>query len=191
MHGAVDARPGGVATSGPEAVDALLAKALLAVHLHDHDLARGLVVRATRLSSDARADTDGETDGDTDRVAGAPAPVLRRALRLLGARVFEAVAADRDGEAAWFDALLGGLGRPGDDVTLVVLAALQTVASVRPLPRPMVEEVRDRVAQFRGPDATTVVDRVALGRADERDVVLDVLRVVALVEETLPDPGAG
>ena len=167
-----DARHRHAPTEGVGAIDVLLGKALLATQLGDHDEARGLVVRATGVPLGP----------------GAPAPpVLRRVLGALGERVFAAVDADACGDAPWYHALLGGIERPGDDVTVVALGALQAVAAVFPLPWWLSDCIAEHVEESWGPDPSGVADRVLAGRSDERDVVLDVLRVIALLEEFLDE----
>ena len=170
MYRTFDDEHRGAPTSGPEAIDLLLDKALLALSLSDGEGARRLVVQATRVPP-----------GD-----GAPAPpVLHRVLRRYVDRIFDAVETDHPGAGEWFSVLRESIARPGDDITVIALGGLQAVVAAYDLPPWTVEVVEELVEEFRGPDPVSVVDRVVRGRSDERDVVLDVLELMKVLQDVI------
>jgi len=166
-----DVRHAGAPPTGAAAIDVLLNKAVLALRLIDDDEARGLVVRATGVPPGS----------------GAPAPaVLWQAVGLLWAQVVRSVEADQDGDYPWFDALASSVVDPGDDISVVAVGTLQAVASRYALPGGILETITDLVDEYLLPDPTGIVERVLTRRSGEVEAVLDVLRLLAEVEETMP-----
>ena len=175
-YDAVDDRyrgaPAGEPAAGPVAVAVLLEKAMVALDFADREEARGFVLKASRVPAGARA----------------PAPfLLNAALRLLGESLFRAVEAERSEHDHWLSELRAGLERPGDDITLVALGAMQAVAAAYPLWDGVRETIADCVEEYAGAEPGSPVARVLAGSSHEPDLVLDVLRLAKSLRDLAQD----